>query len=419
MLNLRAMLEAATSASLVLVDEIGTGTAPEEGAALAVALLEEFRAHRCLTLATTHHDRLKTYAATTPGILNAAVEFDDANLRPTYRLLVGVPGVSSGIAIAERLGLPAPLVERARAELSPQVREAAGLIAWLHRSRDELEAIKRAATGQLAQLEEERRKLRTEWVERQRARLAGLEKQFAELAKQYERQIAQLVGEIKDRELRAQMEKQAGRRLQKLRAEAREEANAAAVQHLAESQQDLGLATVPAEEAVTPEQLVAGARVRVRGLREPVVVRQLDGRSAEVQAGPLRMKVAVADITGLVQEGRGEVHSPAAGTPRVGPGLAPPKSSVTVHAQQDAEVPADEINVIGCTVEEATTRVDKFLDKAALAGKPRVRIIHGHGTGALRRGLAAFLWSHPLVEHLSAEEADRGGTAITVVQLRS
>ncbi len=113
MLNVRGMLEAATPHSLVLVDELGTGTAPEEGAALAVALLDEFRERGCLTLATTHHDRLKTYASTTPGVLNAAVEFDEVNLRPTYRLMVGVPGGSSGIDIARRLGLPAKVVDRA------------------------------------------------------------------------------------------------------------------------------------------------------------------------------------------------------------------------------------------------------------------------------------------------------------------
>ena len=107
MLNLKSMLEIATDRSLILVDEMGTGTAPEEGAALAVALLEEFRARRALTLATTHHDRLKAYASTTPGIVNAAMEFDEENLRPTYRLLVGVPGTSSGLEIARRLGLPA------------------------------------------------------------------------------------------------------------------------------------------------------------------------------------------------------------------------------------------------------------------------------------------------------------------------
>ena len=157
MLNLKSMLDVATERSLILVDEMGTGTAPEEGAALAVALLEEFRARRALTLATTHHDRLKAYASTTPGIVNAAMEFDEEHLRPTYRLLVGVPGTSSGIEIARRLGLPARVVEHAQASLSPESREARDLIAYLHRSRDEMEDVKRQAREELAQLEEERR----------------------------------------------------------------------------------------------------------------------------------------------------------------------------------------------------------------------------------------------------------------------
>src|SRR6267143_538629 len=137
MLNLKSILSTATPNSLVLVDERGTGTAPEEGAALADALLDEFRAKHCIVLATTHHDRLKTYASATPGVVNAAVEFDDVNLRPTYRLMVGVPGGSSAIAIAQRLGLANPIIERARALLTPESREAADLIAYLHRSRDE------------------------------------------------------------------------------------------------------------------------------------------------------------------------------------------------------------------------------------------------------------------------------------------
>ena len=131
---------------------MGTGTAPEEGAALAVALLDEFRARRCLVLATTHHDRLKTYASTTPGVLNASVEFDEERLAPTYRLRVGVPGGSSGIAIARRLGLPEAIVERASALLTPESREAAGLIAYLHRSRDALEQMQRELAEQARRL---------------------------------------------------------------------------------------------------------------------------------------------------------------------------------------------------------------------------------------------------------------------------
>ncbi len=436
MLNLKSMLEAATEHSLVLADEIGTGTAPEEGSALAVALLEEFRRRRCLTLATTHHDRLKAYASTTPGVLNAAVEFDEANLRPTYRLLVGMPGVSSGIEIARRLGLPQPVVERAQSELAPETREAAALIAYLHRSRDELEEIKRQAAQQVKQLEAERQKLQSEWVERQRQRLKELEQRFAEALEQHEREISKTVEAIKERELRAQLEKQAGRRAVKARGEAREEADAAVVAHLAESQQDLGIAAEAQLEPVTPEQLVPGVRVRVRGLSAPVVLRRFDARSAEVEAGPLRMKVSLGDITAIVsEEAQPGIASRSGGPPRPSSGQAPfgsaqdkhgpahgrerPGSGITVHSQPSEEPSADEINVIGCTVEEATRRVDKFLDQAALAGTPRIRIIHGHGTGALRRGLAEFLTSHPLAERISAEAEDRGGTAITVVELRS
>src|SRR6059058_5941680 len=167
MLNLKTMLEAATPHSIVLVDEMGTGTAPEEGAALAVALLDEFRAKNCFVLATTHHNRLKTYAATAPGVVNAAVEFDDVNLRPTYRLMVGVPGGSSGIAIARRLGLSEEIIERARTLLSPESREAADLIAYLHRSREELDRMQRQMVEERHVLEAEKTKLRTEWAGRQ------------------------------------------------------------------------------------------------------------------------------------------------------------------------------------------------------------------------------------------------------------
>jgi DNA mismatch repair protein MutS2 len=410
MLNLKSMLEVATERSLILVDEMGTGTAPDEGAALAVALLDEFRARHALTLATTHHDRLKAYASTTPGIVNAAMEFDEANLRPTYRLLVGVPGTSSGIEIARRLGLPSRVVEHAKASLSPESREARDLIAYLHRSRDEMEEVKRQAREELAQLEADRRALQTDWVERQKKRIAELEKSFRETQKRLEVEVTRLTEDIKDRTLRAQLEKQAGRRLGKIESEARAEADAAVVETLAASQADLGVAVAASEKPVAPEQLSAGQRILVKGFKQPVVFRRHDGRTAEVEAGPLRMKVALADIVGIESEStQAKGGAVAAARPR----------GITVHAQPSDEPAAEEINVIGCTVEEATRRVDKFIDDAALAGKASVRIIHGHGTGALRRGLAEFLSVHPLVERIHAEAEDRGGTAITVAELKS
>ena len=403
-LNIRAMLAAATPRSLVLVDELGTGTAPEEGAALAVALLDEFRARGCLTLATTHHDRLKAYASTTPGVLNAAVEFDEVNLQPTYRLMVGVPGGSSGIDIARRLGLPAQVIDRARAQLSPEAREAAALIAYLHRSRDELETLKREA-ARAAEGIPRRETAIADRVDRAAAHAAEGTRApvHRDHRKTREGSGARRRGREGARIARA-ARKANQRKLVKARGEARESADAATVAHLADSQADLGVAAAQAAKPVEASDLVPGARLRVRGLPTPVTLRRRDGDTAEVEAGPLRMKVALADIVSIV----GEEPSKKRALPQ----------GVTVRTQPADEPSGDEINVIGNTVEEATRRVDKFLDQAALAGSPQVRIIHGHGTGALRRGLAEFLKTHPLVESIRFEAENRGGQAITVVRLR-
>ena len=420
-LNLKSILGTLTSRSLVLLDEMGTGTAPEEGAALAVALLEEFRTRGCLVLATTHHDRLKAYASTTGGVLNAAVEFDEERLIPTYRLRLGVPGGSSGITIARRLGLPENIVARAQQLIAPEAREAAGLIAYLHRSRDVLEQMQRELAEQARQLESERRELREEWVARQRGRIAELEQKFATALEEHERQMARAIEAVKDRELRGQLEKQSRRKLSQARVEARSEADAAVVAHLSESQADLGIAADSARPP-SPEELVAGVRVRVRGLPSAVLLRRRDSTSAEIEAGPLRMKVPLSEITGVVSEEEARRNAGVRSGENAGTG--PPRASrsgVTVHtapADRETSAAADEINVIGCTVEEASRRVDKFIDGAALAGKPQVRVIHGHGTGALRRGLAEFLSAHPLVESVHAEAQERGGTAVTVVELR-
>jgi len=404
MLNLKSILESATQNSLVLVDEMGTGTAPEEGAALAVALLDELKTKNCFVLATTHHDRLKTYAAASPGVVNAAVEFDEVNLRPTYRLTVGVPGGSSGIAIAQRLGLTQRIIERARELMAPESLEAADLIAYLHRTRDELDRLQAQMTQERHTLEEERKKLRTEWLERQQKRIAELEAQFAEMQRRFEQNVASVVEAVKDRELRAQLEKTSRRKLQEVRSGAKEDLNAAIVQTISESQSDLGV-TQSEFQPIAAETLQAGARIHVRGFTKPLIFRRIDGNSAEVEAGPLRMKVALDEITGIEQ--------PAASKLRVTPSV-----SVVRSAPREMAAPS-EINVIGMTVEQATELVDKFLDDAALAQVPQVRIIHGHGTGALRKGLAEYLKTQPLVAKASFESEEHGGKAITVVELRN
>ena len=407
MLNLKSMLEEATPNSLVLADEMGTGTAPEEGAALAVALLDEFQKKHCFVLATTHHDRLKTYASTTPGVVNAAVEFDDVNLRPTYRLMVGVPGGSSGIAIAKRLELPESIIEHARSLMAPEAQEAADLIAYLHRSRDELDRLRLQMAGERRALEQERADLRHEWVERQKHRISELEQKFAEMQKRFEDNVASVVGAVKERELRSQLERTARRKMQEARGGAKEELNAAVVQTISESQLDLGIKTETLEK-VNAAHLHPGVKIRVRGFNKPVILRRVDGPSAEIEAGPLRMKVAVEEITGIEGQPPGKAM--------VKPG---PRENITVTSHGGEGPASGEINVIGMTVEQASERVDKFLDDAALARLTQVRIIHGHGTGALRKGLGEFLSTHPLVDKHTFETEERGGNAITVVDLRS
>jgi len=251
-------------------------------------------------------------------------------------------------------------------------------------------------------LEAERAKLRTEWIGRQQNRIRELESQFGEMQKRFEDNVRRLVEAIKERELRAQLEKTTRRKLGAVRGEAREELHAALVQTISESQLDLG--TKGAAVSLNPELLQPGMKVRVKGFARPVILRRVDRRNAEIEAGPLRMKIATDEIVGVESAPSGQT-------------LTRPAASGSLCAPVRFAA-ASEINVIGQTVEQATEHVDKFLDDAAMAHLPSVRIIHGHGTGALRRGLSDFLRSHPLVLTHQSEAEERGGKAVTVVELR-
>jgi len=215
-----------------------------------------------------------------------------------------------------------------------------------------------------------------------------------------------VVAAVKDRERRAQLEKAARRKLQDVRGVAKEELNAAVLQTISESQQDLGI-RLETLDKVSAESLQPGVKVRVRGFSKPVILRRVEGSTAEIEAGPLRMKVAVDEITGVEGESKGNAA------------IQPSKrENITVSAQSSEGGATGEINVIGLTVEQASEKVDKFLDEAALANVIRVRIIHGHGTGALRKGLGEFLRTHPHVESAEFESDEHGGKAITVVDLK-
>jgi DNA mismatch repair protein MutS2 len=267
--------------------------------------------------------------------------------------------------------------------------------------------LQKQMTDERHALEAERLRLRSEWVARQQKRIKELEAQFGEMQKRFDQNVALVLEAVKERELRGQLEKSARRKMRDAGSEARDELNAAIVGTISDSQTDLGVHPA-AVKTVSADSLLPGARIRVRGFSRPVVLRRVDGSFAEIEAGPLRMRVAKDEITGL------EAESPASTA------AAPATKLHTMNAtaQRSEGSAADEINVIGMTVEEATGRLDKFLDEAVLANRPKVRIIHGHGTGALRKGIATFLSSHPLVEKHSFETEERGGKAITIVELQ-
>jgi DNA mismatch repair protein MutS2 len=243
-------------------------------------------------------------------------------------------------------------------------------------------------------------------VDRQRQRIAQLENSFAEMQKRFEENVASVVEAVKDRELRKQLEKTAGRKLRDVRGDAKDELNAAVVQAISESQQDLGLKT-ETSDAIDFANLQSGSKLRVRGFNKPVIFRRLDGSSVEIEAGPLRMKVAIDEITGVEGDAPGKVAV-----------LPSRRDNVTITSRAPEQPSTGEINVIGMTVEQASELVDKFLDESVLASRTRIRIIHGHGTGALRRGLAEFLRTHPSVAQAAFETEEHGGKAITVVELR-
>lgn len=408
-LNLRQMVEEACPAvggasgrALVLLDELGAATSPEEGAALGIALLEHFRRAGALVVATTHHERLKAYAAATPGALNAAVEFDEVNLRPTYRLRLGVPGVSSGIEMAARLGLPEEIIAAARKHLTTEVTETTELIRSLHRTQQELEGLQTEMRAELERLRAEREALEQQWLKAQRAKLAELERALQALLAEARGELRATVDAIRDSAARARAEKAGLRQLARTQAEVKEAFDAAVVTRLGEAAIPKLRDAAP-ERAVVPEELVPGAWVRVRGIQQKGQVRQrLDARTVEVQLGSLRMRVALEDIVA--------VEAPK------------PKAKITVKAIKPSTaggsaVPA-ELTVRGLRAEEALEKVDKFLDQAVLAGHAEVRIVHGLGKGTLRAAIQKLLAEHPHVESFAPAEREKGGEGVTIVGLK-
>jgi len=386
---LRGMIAGATAGSLVLLDELGAATDPQEGGALGVAVVDHFRQAGAFTLVSTHLPALKSYAAHTPGVLSASVGFDQETLAPTYQLSVGLPGQSAGLEIAQRLGLPAGIIDQARANLTRQDLEAAALIRDLHRRKDDYTVSQALLEEERARLERRRKDLERESEKRETAKLKELERRLELALDKFNAEARATLDRLSQGELGKKAAAEASRRVAKVTREAREDFQTTVL-------------SAPDAPPVTP--LTEGALVRLRGVASPARVRRKIGADRiEVEAGFIKMQVSVDDVLEVVA---------ASGAAR-----PPMPDHVTVQTSPRRES-VTEINVIGATADEARDRVDKFLDTAVLAGAPRVRVVHGHGMGILRKTLWQMFASHPHVGRYYQAEQQEGGAGATIVEIK-
>jgi DNA mismatch repair protein MutS2 len=399
--HLNRIAQIAGSESLVLLDELGSATDPEEGAALAVAIAEHFLRTRAWSIISTHLTSLKVYAANHAGVRNAAVGFDERTLAPTYELRLGVPGASAGINIAQRLGLNPEIVAAARSQLNTQTQDIASFLDKIHSQLEQL-TIERVRVQQLEQeLARERNRLAAEGMKEWRAKVRELELKLQSLLKDFEYQARETVRAVDDRAAQQKLSKHAEQRIARLRREFQESFNSAVVAD--KTGADKG------DKNAHPHlvrNIAAGDTVKLRTLgRTGVVQREIDANTFEIAVGPMKMRVSRDEIAEVV---------PVRGNPVE----AARRRGVSVSvAEPDPEMRA-EINLIGRTVDEATDEVEKFLDRAYLAGLPRIRIVHGTGMGVLRRALRGMLERHPHVASISEPGQAEGGAGATVVELR-
>ncbi|MBN9492493.1 Smr/MutS family protein, partial [bacterium] len=389
MRNVIGILEKAGPRTLVLLDELGAGTDPTEGAALARAVLETLLDRGCTVIATTHHGELKAFANSDPRLCNASAEFDLETLSPTYRLTLGLPGQSNALAIARRLGLRDDVLHRAEAQLAPehfefeqlleQVREERDAAATARQETDEAHRESKALRAQLAARREE--------IEEERAAiLEDAQREAEDAVSAARRELEGLRRQVAHRDFDLHAAEATLRRM---------DAGLANVSRKAR------VARPPAPEFASPRQEVeAGDRIHVRDI--PQVGEALsgvgeDGR-VDVQFGSIRMKVSVDRIDRIEMPGRQGEQAPKVLVP-----TGPP-----VNVERDLR---------GKRAEEALESFESYLDGAFRAGLPFVRIIHGKGTGVLRAAIREALRGHPLVREYESAPANEGGDGVTIAML--
>jgi DNA mismatch repair protein MutS2 len=408
--NIDFISQTATKDSLVLLDELGSATDPEEGAALAVAIAEHFRRIGCMIVISTHHTSLKIYGSNTEGVINASVGFNESTLQPTYELKIGVPGASAGINIAQRLGLNPAIIASARARLGSQTKDIARFLDRLHEDLRNLEQERSRMQARELELEKEKATLAKEGRKEQQAKIREMEGKLESLFRDFEYQARETVNAVQDRAAAQKLSKDAERRIAKMRREFREQFDSTVVAH--QSGADRG---DPNAQPGLVKHVSEGDTVKLKSLGRAAVVKKKIGENHfDVEMGSMKMRIAREDIAEVLSSPQAKAHSQAT------PVEAARARGITVSLQNEASglnTPT-EINVIGRTVDEATSAVEKFVDRAFLAGMPRVRIVHGSGMGILRKALRQYLQKHPHVESVTEPPTNEGGGGATVVELR-
>jgi DNA mismatch repair protein MutS2 len=414
--NIASMDRSMTRPALVLLDEVGTGTDPNEGGALATAIVSRFKQRGAMIIATTHYDAVKTWGTTTDGVTTAAFAFDPQTFAPTYRLVYGAPGRSLAIEIAQRLGMPLSVVSAARSFLSDdQKRLAAHLervdaqARALESDRLRLQRDRRAIDDAVSQVQQRERAV----ADREERLARRLNEKLDDRVRQARRDIDQVIEQLKDRS-NALIEQGAARGrtsgvstgdMGAARAEARE-----ALEQIVERTRQPDAAAPAVGDASRHTHIAraeTGARVAIGALGMEGTITSIHGRHAEIDVRGKRLRAPVKDLRVIAPP----VVASASGGP------TPSRVRVSVNLKP-REGLLSEINVIGCTVEEAVDRVGRFLDDTAVTDQQEVRVVHGHGTGQLRRGLAAYLEDHPLVARAHPAPREQGGEGVTVVVLK-
>lgn len=394
MTNIISILARMTPKSLVLLDELGAGTDPAEGSALAIAILEHIHAQECRMVATTHYSELKAYAYERKGVINASMEFDVNTLSPTYRLLIGVPGRSNAFAIAERLGLPGQILDYARGEVKEEDQRVEHMIASLEENR--------------TMAEQERDK-----AEKLRRELEALRKRHEEELSKFEQQKDKLTKKAEEEAIAivAKARKESERIIDELRKLALEEGASVKEHKLIAARKQLDEAE-PAvsrksgggrKPAKPPRSIQAGDEVMVYSLNQKGHVVELSGsKDAIVQLGIMKMKVSLDDMELI---GSAPANKPAQ------------RSVTNVKRTRDDSV-RSELDLRGANLEEALIEVDRFIDEAYLGNLGQIYIIHGKGTGILRTGISEYLRKHKHIKSYRLGNYGEGGTGVTVAELK-